>query len=254
MIPEFSHLALNEETRRNSVETQHAAAPPGGVKRRGPKTPIHYMGYLDGLSLPRPPNAFGSEKRSSVHLIADRYRALLEPRSPVYAESCYSEPPPPSRRGGTRSPALAVASPTSDHSLVALEDETVYFQSLSVPPEPQSPNECDWRPTPSPSVAPDNLSMQISLDLLTRDLAAGLASRPIRSSPEASALQVWVMIEAYERLREQLHTAQPRHEERAALDMMLNLWLGALWRIHDVMMERTGSPDSEHWGSGYGSS
>jgi len=235
---------------------------------RRAKTPIFSIGQLD--TIPRPGNALA--KTSSVELIAEQYRALLESRDSIYSDS-HSEPPPsrngedaaaPLRRQQSsdeldiatpihapnhslrhQQPAHALgSSPTSDDgTLVSFEEETVYFKPVSFSPEPLSPpaqHEFDeyQRPFPSPSPpAAENLSLQICLDLLTRDLSSALANRPGRNASETSALQVWVMIEAYERLRDQL-------ADRGAegLGVMLDMWLRALYSVHDAL---TGRSESE---------
>lgn len=269
IIPELSHLTIRDaphpqEPPRTSPNSQNTTV----TMRRRAKTPIFSIGQLD--TIPRPVNALG--KTSSVELIAEQYRAILESRDSIYSDS-HSEPPP-SRNGEDAAPPLrrqqssdelAIAtpihalnhslrhqqpahalgsSPTSDDgTLVSFEEETVYFKPVSFSPEPLSPPahyKLDeyQRPFSSPSPpAAENLSLQICLDLLTRDLSSALANRPGRNSSETSALQVWVMIEAYERLRDQLvdHGAEE-------LGGMLDMWLRALYSVHDSL---TGRSESE---------
>jgi len=270
IIPEFSHLAVKDvkhrqqqQPPRTSSDSQKSTV----TMRRRAKTPIFSIGQLD--TIPRPGNALG--KTSSVELIAEQYRALLESRASAYSDS-HSEPPP-SRHGQDstdtirrqhssdelhiatpihapkhtlqqpQQPHQLGSSPTSDDgTLVSFEEERVYFKPVSFSPEPLSPPSNfdfdDYRPRfPSPSPpAPDNLSLQICLDLLTRDLSSALANRPGRNSPETSALQVWVMIEAYERLRDQL-------ADRGAegLETMLDMWLRSLYTVHDSLTGRSDS-------------
>ncbi|KAK1759560.1 hypothetical protein QBC47DRAFT_110843 [Echria macrotheca] len=272
IIPDFAHLAVRDrdahprpiqQTPRPSTDSQTR---PQTMRRRA-KTPIFSIGQLDAI--PRPS---AHAKVDSVDLIADQYRALLESRNSVYSDS-HSEPPP-SRQGDGSSgfplrreqssdelnsetpihapnrpvaPPLG-ASPTSDDgTLVSFEEETVYFKPVSFSPEPLSPHpQFVERPFPSPSPpAPDNLSLQICLDLLTRDLSSALASRPSRSTPETSALQVWVMIEAYERLRDQLAGGRVGREEQGPLETMFDMWLGALYAVHDSL---TGNSESDYEG------
>ncbi|KAK4180247.1 hypothetical protein QBC36DRAFT_36776 [Triangularia setosa] len=245
IIPELSHLVISDsdaQKRMSMSSSSDSPASPRAAMRRRAKTPIFSIGQLEGI--PRPSNALA--RASTVELIAEQYRALLESEN--------SEPPPtsrgPERRLSIRRqqssehlqdeshvpsplrPMDAVASsPTSDdETLVSFEEETVYFKPVSFSPEP-SPRLPPRRLTHTP--APDNLSLQICLDLLTRDLASALASRPSRTNSETSALQIWVMIEAYERLRDQLSNAGLGCEEYGALESMLNLWLRALYSIHD---------------------
>lgn len=276
IIPEFSHLAVRDvqhqqqqnQPPRNSSDSQDSK--PTKMRRRA-KTPIFSIGQLD--TIPRPTNALG--KTSSVELIADQYRALLDTRNSVYSDS-HSEPPP-SRQGDgpavftlrkqqssdelnietpihapTHSTAqqAAGASPTSDDgTLVSFEEETVYFKPVSFSPEPRSPQPLfSDVPFPSPSASPDSLSLQICLDLLTRDLSSSLASRPSRSSPETSALQIWVMIEAYERLRDQLAGMRLGISEMRPLETMFDMWLRALYTIHDSLTGHTSGTESDYEG------
>ena len=285
IIPEFSHLAIRD-AKHQPQRHQEQQRPPRASRssdlrkvsakmRRRAKTPIFSIGQLE--TIPRPGNALG--KTSSVELIAEQYRALLESSASVYSDS-HSEPPP-SRHGRDsldglrrqqssdelhvetpihapnhslqhqRPPEQPGGSPTSDDgTLVSFEEETVYFKPVSFSPEPTSPP-CHFEfedhrlrfPSPSPP-APDNLSLQICLDLLTRDLSSALASRPGRSSPETSALQVWVMIEAYERLRDQLADRRVH-----GLEAMLDTWLRALYSVHDSLAGRSESgSESEYDG------
>lgn len=107
---------------------------------------------------------------------------------------------------------------------------------------------------PSPtraSPAPGNLSLQICLDLLTRDLSSALTKnsrgdhdpcqrRPWRQESETSALQIWVMIEAYERLRDRLAAgegagAEMVPESKKAMEASLDMWLRSLYTIHDTL-------------------
>lgn len=268
IIPEFSHLAMRDAKPHANQKQQPARPnsesqnPSSNTMRRRAKTPIFSIGQLD--TIPRPINALS--KMSSVELIAEQYRALLESQGSVYSDS-HSEPPP-SRQGDAGALSLrrqqssdelhsatpihapthttAVGgSPTSDDgTLVSFEEETVYFKPVSFSPEPRSPQpQFIDRPFPSPPPTPDNLSLQICLDLLTRDLSSALASRPSRSSPETSALQVWVMIEAYERLRDQVAAVRLAREELRPLEIMFDMWLRALYTIHDSL---TGNSESDY--------
>ncbi|KAK7943131.1 uncharacterized protein PG986_012244 [Apiospora aurea] len=80
-----------------------------------------------------------------------------------------------------------------------------------------------------------NPSLQIAVDLLTRELSSAARGIPLRPSSETAALQVWVMIEAYEKLRDQvLERRMPEEQERAML-AMFDTWLESLQKIHDEM-------------------
>ena len=225
------------------------------MKRRA-KTPIFSIGQLEDI--PRPGN--GLSRTSSVDLIAEQYRAILESRrSSVYSDNhsepslsprtpVHDEPSPVQHRRGlgyfpeeipigapTRGPPNP--SPTSDDgTLVSFQDDTVYFKPFSFSPEPESPPP-HMRRDSSPD---DNVGLQICLDLLTRDLSSAIAGRPCRSSVGTSALQVLVMIEAYERLRDQMAELSHSNEEARSMEMMFDMWLRALYAIHDSMTRNQG--------------
>lgn len=135
-------------------------------------------------------------------------------------------------------PPSAAVSPTSDDgTLVSFDDDAVYFKPFSFgEDEPGSPRSPHPPPTDRrrPSADGGNVSLQICVDLLTRELASAFVERPSRPSLSTSALQVWVMIEAYEKLRDRL--AESRHVEGlGAVELMFDVWLRALCAIHDSM-------------------
>lgn len=86
-----------------------------------------------------------------------------------------------------------------------------------------------------------NPSLQIAVDLLTRELSSAARGIPLKPSSETSALQIWVMIEAYEKLRDQvLEKRMPRDQERSML-AMFDTWLESLQKIHDEMTGNDGT-------------
>lgn len=135
-------------------------------------------------------------------------------------------------------------SPTSDDgTLVSFQDETVYFKPVSFSPEPESPLPPELS---RQTTADDNVSLQICLDLLTRDLSSAMAGRPCRSSVGTSALQVLVMIEAYERLRDQMAELSQSNEQARSMEMMFDMWLRALYTVHDSMTASEGAGDRNY--------
>ncbi|GAB1315810.1 Mating-type switching protein swi10 [Madurella fahalii] len=271
IVPELSHLATtNSQPPPTSASDAPASSTP--KMRRRAKTPIFSIGQLEDIT--RPSNALA--RTSSVELIADQYRALLDYRASVYTDS-YSEPPPSledddegddddhegaaamrRQRSSESLPddapicvpmhlgELVQRSPTSDDgTLVSFEEETVYFKPVSFSPEPTSPA-VQVPSNPSHSPPDDNLSLQICLDLLTRDLSSALASRPSRSCAGTSALQVWVMIEAYEKLRDRILESGNGSEESRSLGMMFDMWLRALYTIHDSLNGSQAASESDY--------
>jgi len=218
--------------------------------RRRAKTPVFSIGQLESLRQDR--DFDDAEETPGVEVLAEQYRALLESRMSMLTDS-HSEPPP--SRGGEQAGVetrrnsagelqldkttglLPDGSPASDGTLVAFDEETVYFKPISFSPEPPSPTHThEFIPILSPSTSqPDNLSLQICLDLLTRELASGMTERPQRNGSDVLALQIWVMIEAYERVRDQLLDARLRQDELQPLELMFDMWLRALYTIHDTL-------------------
>ncbi|KAM7188605.1 hypothetical protein V8F20_010492 [Naviculisporaceae sp. PSN 640] len=243
IIPELSHLAISNAKHHNPDNNNNSSSDSASspmtprdnqaLRRRRAKTPIFSIGQLE--SIPRPGNALATnEKRLSAEVMAEQYRALIASRNSILKET-HSEPSHSrlghrdedgflldDENGAHHQPRdmnllppevpLPNGSPTTsdDGTLVGFEEETVYFKPVSFSPEPLSPDFEDPRfQSPLPHQMPGNLSLQICLDLLTRDLSsglkgAGLGVNTASSSNNTSALQVWVMIEAYERLKDQL--------------------------------------------------
>ncbi|KAL1873110.1 hypothetical protein VTK73DRAFT_1115 [Phialemonium thermophilum] len=137
-------------------------------------------------------------------------------------------------------------------TLVGFEDETVYFKPVSLFPEPLSPlnsldssehvgdddsSSCAAAPLGSQMPRPASLSLQICVDLLMRDLGSALTANRLRkaSTASSSALQVWVMIEAYEHLRDRILDMRNDSDEIRSLELMFDLWLRVLCAIHDSL-------------------
>lgn len=276
-LPEFSHLQINEATTRPSLDNTSIPSPASSTStssmmRRQAKTPVFRIGQLETPVTPREMPAReieAPEKTSSVELIAEQYRALLEtqdhsdmddawsdrrpshenlrvPQTYVSRKSSESsrsrthlEPPPRQTNHGKNLPRRP---PTpDDEGLVSFEEDAIYFKPISFSPEP-SPRQSLFKEA-SPHPPQDNLSLQICLDLLTRELSSALAARPNRTGSEAAALQIWVMIEAYERLQDQISSLGIENKELKQVGLMFNTWLSALYSIHNSMTG--GGPHSE---------
>ena len=211
--------------RRSSTQTDSHShseppSPPGG----------DYSGYdytYDDANN-TPPTAVRRRRHSSVYL-----------RDGGEIPLCAA---PPKRSSTTE---FTEASPTSDDgTLVSFDEERVYFKPVSFhsgPTSPFSPPENDNSNRLSPGAETshshgdghENLSLQICLDLLTRELSSAFVARPSRPLPSTSSLQVWVMIEAYEKLRDQLAERARDDGQLRTLEAMFDVWLRALYSIHD---------------------
>lgn len=256
IVPELANLHISNRQPHASPGSDSTNNPSTPKMRRRAKTPILSIGQLE--EVPRPTNT--PSKTSSVDLIAEQYQAVLEYRhsySSVYSDqsvecplsTAVSDAAEPvtlrrqrssgylrddARNGDSpRMAELASVSPMSDDgTLVSFQDKTVYFKPISFSPEePKSPP----RPLSGRTTTDDNLSLQICLDLLTRELSSAMPGQPCRSSTATSALQIWVMIEAYERLRDQMAELSNTNKQARAMEMMFDMWLRALYSVHDSM-------------------
>ncbi|KAH7161537.1 hypothetical protein EDB81DRAFT_347978 [Dactylonectria macrodidyma] len=288
-IPEFSHLTIQDPAPRPSLDRTSIPSPVSSTStsstmRRQAKTPVFRIGQLENPSYGRGLNI--SRKTSSVDLIADQYRALLESRDGTETASIYPEPQTHAEPGHSNTLEVPrsvadthrMSRPRSrthleplqqpipqfqtttgqDGDLVGFEEDAIYFKpvSFSTDPSPEPspgfsqysfdsptssrPQSQGTRP-PSQDNRPtsqDNLSLQICLDLLTRELSSAMAERPIRNGPDNAALQVWVMIEAYERLRDQVARMSLRNGngEVGKVTQIFDTWLCALYSIHESMV------------------
>ncbi|KAF9876020.1 hypothetical protein CkaCkLH20_06466 [Colletotrichum karsti] len=280
LIPEFSHLAVNTSKPRPSLDS-YLSSPTSSIStrssmRRRAKTPVYTIGQLEGTPCVKEPVTVD---RSSVDLIAKQYQALIEsqdgssictdtrpdslPSRPSsytrssLARSQYSagelradlqpdvyEPPPRSRR------RASAHSPTSDDgTLVSFDEEAIYFKPLSFSPEPPSPpprSRARVQRNTESHASDHNLSLQICTDLLTKELSTAMLDRQLGSGEDISSLQIWVMIEAYERLRDQVR----EKEGLQNMEPVFDNWLAALYSLHDKLTNDANSHQSHYEGGG----
>jgi hypothetical protein len=242
--------------------------------RRQAKTPVFKIGQLEQHALARK-GLDVPEKTTSVDLIADQYRELLESRdgysehsfgnssfdnhsfdhhfeepglvphdtlqvprsdpwrlSPSSSRTNSPAPIAPLRQSKLRTPSAA----TRDTNLAAFEGDTIYFKPYSFSPPPSPDQTPQYRSaTPSGHSFQENVSLQIALDLLTRELSSVVAGRPQHNGRDTAALQVWVMIEAYERLRDQVTRIESPNGRCEKVGAMFDCWLTALYSIHSSL-------------------
>lgn len=67
-----------------------------------------------------------------------------------------------------------------------------------------------------------------------------------KTGTDVSSLQVWVMIEAYERLRDQVLEAKRQTDEAQNLETVFDTWLKALYTLHDQMTSDAASHESNY--------
>ncbi|KAL6923172.1 hypothetical protein ACHAPO_001342 [Fusarium lateritium] len=149
------------------------------------------------------------------------------------------------------------SAPTHDTNVAAVEGDTIYFKpySFSPPPSPEYPGTPrhswtdEFRPSSSSGHSfQDNISLQIAMDLLTSELSSVMTGRPQRNGQDTAALQIWVMIEAYERLRDQLTRQEPCNAEAQKVATMFDCWLASLYSIHSSLTESTLPSPTEYAG------
>jgi hypothetical protein len=272
---------------RSSLPSTASSTSTSSAMRRQAKTPVFRIGQLEQHALARKAKDV-PEKTSSVELIADQYHALLETRDgPPALDSqlpsrashySFDDTPlqiPPyaakrsqsMRTANTSSSMTAIprqlrprlrSAPTHDTNVAAVEGDTIYFKpySFSPPPSPEYPGTPrhswtdEFRPSSSSSghSFQDNISLQIALDLLTSELSSVMTGRPQRNGQNTAALQIWVMIEAYERLRDQLTRQEPSNAEAQKVATMFDCWLASLYSIHSSLTESTLPSPTEYAG------
>jgi hypothetical protein len=192
--------------------------------------------------------------KGAVNLIAEQYKALIEAHDTRFAES--RPETPPSRHDGREgltirhkrrsgdlrresqvfehaSDESPQGSPTSDGTLVGFEEDRIYFKPLSFSSEPASPLGIYETPMTSPLPTPNNIGLKICVDLLAKDLTSAVVKNDGQEPAEASALQIWTMIEAYEKLRDRIRESGLRYDEVMGLEQSFDTWLKALYTAHD---------------------
>lgn len=152
-------------------------------------------------------------------------------------------------------------SPTSDGTLVGFEEDAIYFKPSFTPDGVLTPipeDECYDTPLESPQGEmkvtrhddrhDDNISLQICVNLLVNELRSVMERRDSGyegASPDEDhvkttpPLQIWLMIEAYDRLREQMSAKDTDLSpcEAKSLEAMFETWIKALHRVHEKVAD-----------------
>lgn len=277
LVPEFSHLKIQTSNARPSLDGSSSIPSPASTAsttassalRRKAKTPVFKIGQLENLHSQQSIEV--PEKASPVELLAEEYRTLIGPHDLSDMESTYGDSQLDrqtsrdvlevpynysGRKSSESSRSMAYQKPPKvpehqrqypkrpptpdDAGLVSFEEDAIYFKPISFSPEP-SPRPSFESLTPSQS-SEDSLGLQVCFDLLTRELGSTIAARPQRAGPDTAALQILVMIEAYERLRNQVFKMDLKKQQKKQVELMFNTWLSALYSIHNSM---TGGQASE---------
>lgn len=281
IVPELAHLNLTAGESRKSSETlstngpstPSSASSAASAARRYAKTPVTRIGQLEAVMAHEPAL---TQNASSIDQIAESYRALLNSRN-SFVEERFMTPfqsfdEVPSDLGARawdvrvatpmrtvldlhQTPKQDMGSPTSsDGTLVGFEEDAIYFKPISFspdppPPQPAAESRADMRNVQSmASIIPENPTVQIIFDLLMQELSAAASGNMMRPGTETSALQIWVMIEAYEKLREKVDDMGLESGQAGAVRAMFGTWLKALHTIHNDMMGNDGQRSESDYG------
>lgn len=282
LVPELAHLQINDMVARPSHDNMLSSSAPTSkprrftLKRNGKPSLFFRTGSQDNVA----PETKPVEKRASVELIADQYNAMLEHRYRKDAEAAAAietplaspaaeapaqsvllsrifEPSRP-RKNATedrhRKTTVEVPpqidppelSPRSDGTLVAFEEDAIYFKPVSFSPSSSPTPERQRADQDRSSIhsAHSDRNMQTCIDLLTKQLSSTMSEQT--RSPVEPAVQVWAMIEMYEKLREQLYEMNLGESERRNVSLMFDCWLSSLHSIHDSLAPNKPRPRGQH--------
>ena len=101
---------------------------------------------------------------------------------------------------------------------------------------------------PALAMAENDIGMQLTMDLLTNDLATALHQQnPLESGNRVSGLQILLMIEAYESLQQRIGEEQGHVTEDGGehVSDVLDHWLQALRSIYERSISRAGRRSQE---------
>ncbi|KAI1131105.1 hypothetical protein F5Y10DRAFT_89808 [Nemania abortiva] len=269
MVPEFAHLAAASPAPPQEKTAPSCPPVKTQMTRRYAKTPVSHIGQLETHPLLRTQGT--SQDVPTIESIAESYRALLESRASFLSEAANEHslekhddfftpqdpalvPPPLEPVAELPEPPLTRGrrSPRSDDGTL-VEDDGSDFKHAHVSSLPSSPSRTSYE-TASPglerrvAVPTQNTDLQTCLDLLTRQLSSTIHSAPAQPSADTTALQVWVMIEAYEKLRDQVLRTHEGDAQDGPLTAMFDTWLKALHSVHNGMTGGDGARSESNYG------
>ncbi|GAW13846.1 hypothetical protein ANO14919_032360 [Xylariales sp. No.14919] len=273
VAPEFAHLVT--ATHESPTQTEEKTAGPPfkngqpHTTRRYAKTPVSHIGQLETHPLLRTQGT--SQDVPSIESIAESYRALLESRTSFLSETpiehaaimekqdqCFHPqdpslvPPPLEPLTELPETPPARGSPRSDDGTLVGED-SIDFKIPPISPAPSSPSWASYE-TASPglerrlSTPSKGSDLQTCLELLTKELSSAISKSPSPSSADTTALQIWVMIEAYESLRDRVLRAHEEDIQNGPLKATFDVWLNALHSVHDRMIGGDGERSESDYG------
>lgn len=278
--PEPLSKLSTETLSSDDVSSPATPTSSSSLMRRYAKTPVRTIGQLECRGKRAAPGA-AERTLSEAERLAESYRALLESRCSVWEANHAPRPPqpiaiPPYNPGpkphahgahhpsepliaDVTQPPMEIGSPIhSGGGFGGFGGDAIYFKprscSSELPPSPppplpaRVPRPRREQPASSSSSSFGSPSLQIACDLLTRELSSAVSGSAVRPSSETSALQVWVMIEAYEKLRDQMQGSRLPRDQQQATAAMLDTWLKALYTVHNDMTGRDGAASESDYG------
>ncbi|KAK9440648.1 mating-type switching protein swi10 [Metarhizium brunneum] len=279
--PELPSFLEPPQPRVRRAPSVKRPRPASGIRRA--KTPVRQIGQLEMAAAKKRQEA-AINRQSSVRTIARQYRTLIDktdiPDVPS-VPSIHRKPLPNSAAPHINQftsndgpiPRLSIIEPRSGGSLdepkprcelapwpesdadtlVSSPDISPYVKPLefSSPPTPPAENghcEDDHYEDDDYIKSPDTetLRFQIGFEMLTRELSSGFADRSSRAGRGASGLQIWVMIEAYEKLRDEISSMEMQDPELQCARAMFDSWLAALRAIQKTIANEGAESDSEY--------
>ncbi|KAI1429734.1 hypothetical protein F5Y12DRAFT_725176 [Xylaria sp. FL1777] len=274
VVPEFAHLAAVPHESPAPPQEKTTSSPiknrPPQTIRRYAKTPVSHIGQLETHPLLRTQGL--SQDVPTIESIAESYRALLESRASFVGEAaneyspiaekqdrCFTPhdpslvPPPLEPLAELPEPPLARGrgSPRSDDGTL-VEEGSIDFK-IAPTSVPSSPSWTSYETASpglerKPTIPPRSSDLQACLDLLTKELSSVVGRSPAHPSTDTTALQIWIMIEAYEHLRDRVLASHEGDVQNGPLKATFDTWLKALHSIHDGMTGDDGQQSESDYG------
>ena len=237
------------------------AAPPW----RRAKTPVHAIGQLEKALQNHVISPEAADK------LAEQYRAVLPlpPRTPtpLIVDTTQKRPRKTLRKIKCQQSLRDLvksypSTPISDCETLVDSDtsssppDSPVYKHVEVEPPIDFPlfesyDKQDIQRVLSPlSVGDTDISFQICMDLLTSKLATALFKQhPIDHADRVSGLQILLMIEAYESIKNRLQQEKEEEDQVTPAEEALDYWIEALYRIYDQTRtkENTEMDEQEDW-------
>jgi hypothetical protein len=255
-LPNLCSDKIPDEETREDTASPSSIYPPERPKRRA-KTPVRYIGQLERASIissQSPVHYAPGVDIASADLMAAQYQAILVERfgSPCPSEVGWTIPTRRIRKVKGRSSLKRAAIEQQcrlevwkeiDEEVEGLgrggasgseDEETLVGSDFVVSPSVESKFALELEKVDQME---GSVGMQICLDLLINELTSGLKVCPRENDGKKDGLQVLLLIEAYELLRERLrgkygNEAQRDRKPLRDVEKLLDQWIDVLHSIH----------------------